>query len=173
MLEIIKPPTPLPPADGRISVFFAGSIEMGRAIDWQAELQERLDTAVLPFALLIFNPRRDDWDATWEQASHHPQFREQVTWELNALEQAELIAMYFDPATQAPISLLELGLFAHAGKMGVCCPHGFWRKGNVDIVCERYAIPQLPTLPALADWVLEQAHILRHHQHEDGAETAE
>ena len=23
----------------------------------------------------------------------------------------------------------------------MCCPEGFWRKGNVDIVCERFGIP--------------------------------
>jgi hypothetical protein len=26
-------------------------------------------------------------------------------------------------------------------KMHVVCPPGFWRKGNVDIVCLRYDIP--------------------------------
>jgi hypothetical protein len=36
---------------------------------------------------------------------------------------------------------LELGLFAHSGKIRVICPSGFWRKGNVDIVCQYYNIP--------------------------------
>ena len=48
--------------------------------------------------------------------------------------------MYFDPSTKSPISLLELGLFARTGKTIVVCPDGFWRKGNVDIVCERYGV---------------------------------
>jgi hypothetical protein len=49
--------------------------------------------------------------------------------------------MYFDPNTKSPISLLELGLFAQSKKLIVCCPRGFWRKGNVDITCDRYGIP--------------------------------
>ena len=23
----------------------------------------------------------------------------------------------------------------------VCCPEGFWRKGNIEMVCDRYKIP--------------------------------
>jgi len=65
------------------------------------------------------------------------------------LEMADTILLYFDPKTKSPISLLELGLFAKSGKMMVCCPEGFWRKGNVDIVCERYRIPQFESLEEL------------------------
>ncbi|MBQ0740161.1 nucleoside 2-deoxyribosyltransferase domain-containing protein, partial [Aquimarina celericrescens] len=73
--------------------------------------------------------------------------------ELDALEQADRIIMYFDPATKSPISLLELGLFAKSGKLLVCCPKGFWRKGNVDIVCERYKVDQVNNLEELIDEV--------------------
>jgi hypothetical protein len=51
--------------------------------------------------------------------------------------------MYFDENTKSPISLLELGLYASSGKMIVYCPEGFWRKGNVDIVAQRYDITQV------------------------------
>ncbi|WP_437779123.1 hypothetical protein [Sorangium sp. So ce1097] len=44
--------------------------------------------------------------------------------------------------------MLELGLLGPSGKMHVVCPEGVWRKGNVDVVCERYAIPRHATLPA-------------------------
>jgi hypothetical protein len=27
------------------------------------------------------------------------------------------------------------------GKLVACCPDGFWRKGNFQIICEKYAIP--------------------------------
>ena len=64
---------------------------------------------------------------------------------------ANLILMYLDPQTKAPISLMELGLSAHKRKLIVCCPDGFWRKGYVDIVCERYGIAQVDTLDELAD----------------------
>ena len=75
--------------------------------------------------IVIFNPRRDDWDSSWSQNKINPKFREQVEWELAALEKTNLIAMYFEPDTKSPVSLLELGLFARSGKMIVCCPEGF------------------------------------------------
>ena len=61
--------------------------------------------------------------------------------------------MYFDPNTKSPISLLELGLFAQSKKLIVCCPEGFWRKGNVDIVCDRYNIPNYDSLEKLLNYL--------------------
>lgn len=49
--------------------------------------------------------------------------------------------MYFDPNTKSPISLLELGLYATSNKLHVICPDGFYRKGNIEIVCDKYNIP--------------------------------
>jgi hypothetical protein len=40
-------------------------------------------------------------------------------------------------------------MFAHTGKMLVCCPKEFWRKGNVDIICEEYDIPLFEDLDSL------------------------
>ena len=51
-----------------------------------------------------------------------PQFSQQVNWELDALEVADWIVVYFDPDTQSPISMLELGLHAKSDKVIVCCP---------------------------------------------------
>ena len=147
MAKIIKPPSPL--QDG-FSVFLAGSIELGNAENWQTFLEEKLSE----MDILILNPRRDDWDSSWSQSKTNPKFREQVEWELAALEKANLIAMYFEPTTKSPVSLLELGLFARSGKMVVCCPEGFWRKGNVDIVCETYGIMQVRSLGDLTEYIL-------------------
>lgn len=57
--------------------------------------------------------------------------------------------MYFDPKTKSPITLLELGLFARSQKLIVYCPTGYWRKGNVDVVCERYNVHQVVTFSDL------------------------
>lgn len=151
MAIVIKAPNPI--RDG-FSVFLAGSIEMGAAENWQADIER----ALFSTDVVIFNPRRDDWDSSWTQSIDNPQFREQVEWELNALERANVIAMYFDPATKSPISLLELGLFARSGKLIVCCPDGFWRKGNVDIVCNRCDIEQVSTLEGLINHVIFKVH---------------
>ena len=57
--------------------------------------------------------------------------------------------MYIDPQTKSPISLLELGLFAHSKKLLVVCPDGFWRKGNVEVVCSQYDIPLFDSIEDL------------------------
>jgi hypothetical protein len=143
-MEVIKPePKNVYYSDESVKVFLAGSIEMGKAEDWQAVIPKIFkDRDNLTF----FNPRRDDWDSSWEQKESNPQFSEQVNWEMNKLDECNLIFMYFSPETKSPISLLELGLYAESGKMIVCCPDGFWRKGNVDIVCSRYNVPVYNTL---------------------------
>jgi hypothetical protein len=150
MAQVLKPPAPLDFDQGRPSVFLAGSIEMGQAEDWQARFADGLSRA----NITILNPRRDMWDATWTQRSDNPQFRAQVEWELAAQERATLIAMYFEPATKSPVTLLELGLFARSGRIVVCCPDGYWRKGNVEIVCARYAVPVVESLDALIAYTL-------------------
>lgn len=139
----IKPPYTLPK-----KIFLAGSIEMGKAENWQEKIVNTFNKSYL-----FFNPRRDDWDSSWEQKIENVQFNEQVTWELNALDSSDVIIMYFDPNTKSPISLLELGLYAASGKLIVCCPEGFWRKGNVDIVCQRYKVPTVETIEDLiSNW---------------------
>jgi len=123
----------------KFSIFLAGSIEMGMAVDWQQSIADALYDID---GVQLLNPRRDDWDSSWAQTIENPQFAEQVRWELTALEKSDLIIYYFAPGTQSPISLLELGLYAnHTKNIWVCCPEGFWRKGNIEIVCQRYMIP--------------------------------
>lgn len=146
MLEkSIKPPNPIYEShNGGVKMFLAGSIEMGKAENWQDKVEETLALSNVLFT--SFNPRREEWDSSWEQIYSNPNFYQQVNWELNALDKSDIIFMYFDPNTKSPISLLELGLYAETGKMIVTCPDGFWRKGNVQIVCEKYNIPLFNTL---------------------------
>lgn len=139
-MKIITAPEPFPVERVKgvvpTSVFLAGSIEMGTAAEWQNKFIGKLSD----FQGYIFNPRRKAWDNSWEQSIKNPLFNEQVSWEMTGLEIAQFIYMYFDPNTKSPISLLELGLHATSGKIIVGCPDGFWRKGNVEIVCKRYDI---------------------------------
>ncbi len=136
MFTIIKPPHIVPPSD-QFTVFLAGSIEMGVAEPWQVRLEEMLRD----LDVLILNPRREEWDNSWEQKRENDEFRGQVEWEMNGMDRADLIVLFLDPNTKSPISLLELGLHATSGTLMVCCEEGFWRKGNVEIVCARYNIP--------------------------------
>ncbi|EDM76483.1 hypothetical protein PPSIR1_00952 [Plesiocystis pacifica SIR-1] len=95
--------------------------------DWQARVGVAL--ADVP-DLLVLNPRRREWDASWRQAIDEPKFRGQVEWELDGLDSADRIAFYFAPDTKAPISLLELGLYARAGRAIVCWPEGVLAQGQ-------------------------------------------
>ena len=134
-----------PPKSGEIqgiTVFLAGSIESGFADDWQTKVANRFEK----HQITLYNPRRDEWDSSWKQSQKESNFNEQVNWEMNNLEDCDIIFMYFDPETKSPISLLELGLHADSGKMIVVCPDGFWRKGNVEIVCTRFNIPLFNSL---------------------------
>lgn len=140
-MQVIKPTARNQECKHGTAVFLAGSIEMGKAEDWQ----KRIENAFRKSDVTFFNPRRDDWDSSWTQDQSNPEFNYQVNWEMNKLEQADVIFMYFSPETKSPISLLELGLHA-SDNIIVCCPKGFWRKGNVDIVCTRYKIPLFETL---------------------------
>jgi hypothetical protein len=149
MAHIIKPPTPISLRPGHRSVFLAGSIEMGQAEAWQAEFER----AFAEDDFTILNPRRDEWEASWVQSIHNPNFREQVEWELAGQERADVIAMYFHPQTKAPITLLELGLCARSGKAIVCCPEGFWRRGNIEVVCAQYSVTMVESMAELIEKV--------------------
>lgn len=138
MVNVYTPPLCFTP-NGKISVFLAGSIEMGKADDWQLEFINQFQS----YNINILNPRRIDWDSSWTQSIDNEQFRTQVEWELDCLAKADLILMYIQPNTLSPISMLELGLYANTNKLVVCCPDGFWRKGNIDIVCDHYMLTKL------------------------------
>ena len=144
----IKPPNDLSTNDG-LKIFLAGSIEMGKAEDWQNKIVKTLEDK----KGTIFNPRRDNWDSSWKQSKDNPDFRQQVEWELEALSKSDYILMYFDPNTKSPISLLEMGLYARSGKLLVICPDSFWRKGNVDIVCEKYNVRQFPSIELALEYL--------------------
>lgn len=138
MQEVKAPNKPYGGTDDWL--FLAGSIDMGNAVDWQKQVVDALkDTE-----LTIFNPRRDDWDSTWVQDITNPQFREQVERELRFLTSSNHVIVVFDPAGKAPITLMELGLVASNTdnhNIYVVCPKGYWRRGNVQVLCNKYKIP--------------------------------
>jgi hypothetical protein len=135
--QVIKPGEKAQVVKNNVTIFLAGSIELGVAEMWQDKVIEKLKD----FSVTFFNPRRDDWDSSWEQKESNPEFNYQVNWELDHLEEADFIFLYFDPKTKSPISLLEFGKHSTDTNLIVCCPDGFYRKGNIEIVCSRYNIP--------------------------------
>ena len=138
MLKVYIPPKPilLKFNYDKPSIFLAGTIDMGNSINWQSEFINEFKD----YDINVFNPRRDDWDSSWKQSINNPQFKEQVLWELNALEKADIIIYNFLPDSKSPITLFELGLMTKRldKEIIVCCPDEFYRSGNVHIVCEKY-----------------------------------
>lgn len=138
-------PTAFPGDLPRPWLFLAGAIDQGRAEPWQDRVIA--DLADLPGTIL--NPRRSAWDATWGNDLDDPRFVEQVTWELDALEAADHVACWLPAEASAPVSLLELGLHTRGGRLVVGCPPGFHRRGNVRLVCARWSVPCVASLPEL------------------------
>ncbi len=139
--------------EGFTKIFLAGAIDMGQADDWQTEITEKLKK--LDSNIAVLNPRRDDWDSSWKQDISDKNFSEQVNWELDSMEEADIILLVFTKESKAPISLLELGIHCDSDKLFVCCPDGFYRKGNVQIVCERHNIPLCDSYDDLIQFIDE------------------
>ena len=138
----IKAPNPLELSYKDYRIFLGGSIEMGLAEPWQDRLAEAL--SCYDDSIVLLNPRRDNWDASWVQdPTPGTNFEQQVSWELLHQENCSLAVYYFDAATKSPITLLELGAFGLQDPDAtiVCCPKQFYRYGNVAVFCERYGIP--------------------------------
>jgi len=153
-MKTILPPQVILPAE--ISIFLAGTIDMGNSDNWQQKFINMANKDESLDQVTVFNPRRDSWDSSWIQSIDNEEFSWQVNWELDAMENADIILLFLACPSQSPISMMELGLFADSGKLMVCCEDGFWRKGNVDIVCKRKGIAQYSTFEDLTCAVIEK-----------------
>jgi hypothetical protein len=74
-MRVIKPPQNIENIKG-YKVFLAGSIEMGKAENWQSKLTNYIES--LGKDIVIYNPRRDDWNPCWEQKISNDNFYNQV-----------------------------------------------------------------------------------------------
>ena len=117
------------------TVFLAGAIDMGSAIDWQSLVIDQLSGKD---NLVLINPRRANW--TVINAVRPETLDEQIHWELNALEQVDAVFMWFPKDAAAPISFLETGLYLRSDKIIIGSEMGFYRRRNLEITCERYGV---------------------------------
>ena len=138
-MQEIKAPNKI--GNSEYFIFLGGTIDMGNSKNWQQEVKEHIqknNSKIKDWCFL--NPRRDDWDSSWEQHKDNPQFKKQVDWELDAMTIADLRLFVFLPDSKSPVTMLELGLFKNKPSI-VYCPFEFYRSGNIHIVCEKYNIP--------------------------------
>lgn len=134
------------------SVFLAGTIDLGASENWQVKAEELLVNSNLN----VFNPRRPDWDLSTPQSIESEVFYGQVEWEHDHLRKADHIIFNFLKDSKSPVTMLEFGLML-ATKPRACvvvCPEGFWRKGNIDVMCAIYGIRQVNTLEEAVELIL-------------------
>lgn len=122
-------------------VFLAGSIDMGEAANWQESLCQRLKfrfngSDSLKYEVEILNPRRDGEWKTEDQSKANSTFVQQVAWEQNGIINSNVVFFNFLENSKSPITLLEFGMVIAMKKHAiVSCPKGFWRRGNVEVMC--------------------------------------
>lgn len=150
---------PYPYNKDKYTIFLGGSIDMGNCENWQSRIINDLSNE----DVILLNPRRDDFDETQVQSIKNEYFRNQVDWELEGLKNSDLIIMYLMPGTYSPISLLEIGLYTDINsiinnKILICCPDGFWRKGNIEIICDKYRIPLYEDYESLIEEIKLRCH---------------
>ncbi len=148
MVKLIKAPDSLMNLQGR-SVFLAGSIEGSHSINWQ----DTVSLLLQHVDITLLDPRRTDWDASWVESISDVNFKHQTEWELAAMELADFMLLNFVAGSNSAISLLELGLQAHSGKVIIVCPPDYWKKGNVDMVASRYNLPVFVDIQAGVAWL--------------------
>ena len=112
-----------------LSVFLAGGIT--DCPDWQTYMKDKI-VKDLP-GLIVLNPRRASFDVTNKSA-----LKEQITWEYDALRQAELILFWFPKGPSVcPIALFELGTWSikhihHCNNIIVGCDPEYKRREDVE-----------------------------------------
>lgn len=126
---ITAPEIYTPMVDPQYKIFLAGAIDMGAAVDWQSYVIEKLQD--IP-RIVVFNPRRPVFSADT--------LDEQIQWELEALEMVNLVFMWLPINSKAPISFFEAGLYWKSGKLMIGAEQGFYRRRNLEITADRYAI---------------------------------
>lgn len=138
------------------SVFLAGTTSKVDTSNWR----ENLSTSLSDVPVTMYNPFRADWDSSWREDINFAPYREQVEWELDKQEKADIVVIYFHPATQAPVSLLEFGICARVpGKAIVVCPEGYWKRGNVQIVCKKFGVEIIDNVDGLREAIVKRLNV--------------
>ncbi|KAK8120907.1 hypothetical protein PG999_005027 [Apiospora kogelbergensis] len=161
--QVVQAPAADPASLQPHTIFLAGTTTSDDTGDWRDTLCAALSEQPITF----YNPLRHDWDAGWRNDAACAPFREQTQWELDRQTRADLVVVYLGPNTDAPVSLLELGLVA--GLLGaaaaadttaaptnegqteknkvqkkkqvlVCAHEKYKKKGNVQLLCQKFGI---------------------------------
>ena len=125
------------------SVFLAGTIDNGNSFNWQDDIITELINS--DKSCEIYNPRRKHWNPNPSKE----EIENQIKWEQDHLDKADIIAMVLLDDSKSPISLLEIGLYAKSKKLIIFCTPNFYRWDNVRLTCEKYNIELIQDLNPL------------------------
>lgn len=144
----------------KIKIFLAGSIEMGIAKEWQKQLENDLTALDIDTDLIVFNPRRDDFDPHAKYSADNPYMGEQIEWELEHILMSDIVVFFFASETMSPITLYELGLisqdvYLHRKKAVVFCEEGYLKKANVDVNTQYFDIPTVTNWPSFLNKIVD------------------
>lgn len=140
-MELLTAPTYMPrPSSAGKRVFLAGGIT--NCPDWQKEMINHLkDTS-----LLLYNPRRDDFDVKVPDAAQI-----QIQWEFDHLRKAQAILFWFPSETMCPIVLFELGAWSMTDKpIFVGCHPSYQRRYDV-VMQMRLARPDVKVVQSVVE----------------------
>ncbi|KAF5654730.1 hypothetical protein F25303_1074 [Fusarium sp. NRRL 25303] len=121
--KVFMAPRKPDPGDKGVSIFLAGITTSTGEPDWR----EVLTNDLMNHQVTIMNPDRPDWNSTWKEDFSDKRWEEQVWWELDMQEAADIIVFMFHPSTDAPISLMELGLAVKSKSKRIIASKLLWR----------------------------------------------
>jgi hypothetical protein len=106
----------------KLSLFIAGGIT--GCENWQKKLCDMLED----LDIAIYNPRRKNFDIKKNKAG------EQIKWEHDMLDKADIISFWFSKETVQPIVLYELGKYTRKDvPLVIGCDPDYSRKSDVEI----------------------------------------
>ncbi len=130
----------------KTTLFLAGTIDDGNSYNWQADVISKLSDS----NLIIYNPRRDNWNKTATEQD----IINQIDWEQDKILDSDYILFNFLPDSISPITLLELGQCLEMSEnlqmtVLVCCPKEYFRYINVKHMCSRYCVSFFENLDSI------------------------
>lgn len=118
-------------------ISLTGPISSKRERCWQLPVAEDLRAR----GFQVRTPLEKRWLSEWLEHTGEPVFQRNVASNFQDLDESDEILMHFTEDSLAPTSLLQFGRYVHSGKLTVSCERGFWRRGNLEIMCGLYGVP--------------------------------
>jgi hypothetical protein len=154
-IEVLTPPSYRFADVDNISVFLAGAIDMGSAVDWQSQVIDEAADYFDNTNITFYNPRRPG-KFTGEQTIDNPKFAEQVNWELERIDRCDIFFLHLPADSKAPISLMELGYYLgrihenparfSGQRCVISVEEGYYRRGNIEVILNREGMTLYPDL---------------------------